>query len=856
MGKDWQKHPGCSIPELQQLSPVCICYHVGATSDHIGVDIDGPEAIAFLRGHGVDPLTANTWRIVRTSTADRLKLVFRVTPEQKAELAAGRKKVRVGQAEGNHGAPLELFASHGKQIVVLGNHHDKSGQHDDQYAWDGRLPAEAQPLPDAWMEILRGVFCGSQPLLPRPATSSNGNGHRPTTLAVPVPPSGHWDDTAKARAALAQLNVLDFADHDDWVRVGMALHSVGDPALLDDWDQWSAGDPSKYTPGECQKRWRSFNGGGAVTLGTLVHWAWGDGPKPWTTPQLQRAATDNWIPAVAPLRNGRAPQPTSNSADGGSQPPLTYRELLELALQATRDGDEDLEMATRAGIMGRFRRTDGQITAALFCLLTAQELGMKQQRRPTCRSIDLSVVEGLDWLVDGFIPKNDMAIVDAPMGGGKTLAALGMAFSVIDGSGFLDRSGASEQGKVLFIASDSGASPLRRALEDLDLMTHPAHATDGRRFHVWAAEKSQDAAAWDTSLTKCLQMLRFVREERIVLVVIDSCKAVTSRADVNYTDNQQVTALLTFFKEVVCPHCSILWINHDGTAFGATAGAKSWREIPSVCHSIERVKTDREANGQFREAVERDDVRGWVVRKSRLGAERRFQYTLDRDRGVLEVLPDVEIVGDCRMAILDVLTTAWRNGVESLTRTELINEVFARHQHSSHTVENTLTKLTGGRAPAVTRPRRGVYALAPRLRQAADAELQEEPAGGGSRKGSMLDGREKGKNTLVDNDLSISRQSPAGETQHSAILPREKHGRSGKASGDSGSREIPPQGHGLSRAQGVPAPWLLALLALRDADPDAHPATLVLGLPEQWGDITGRDAAAALDAWDAQQEAV
>lgn len=311
VGNGWQSHPGVTIAQLQQSSPACICWQVGATADHIAIDIDGPKVITFLRAHGLDPLTADTWRIVRTSNADRLKLVFRVTPEQKAELAAGRKSVRIG------GEEFAVFTGRGHQIVVLGNHHHKTKTangtetwiHDDQYLWAGKQPADAQPLPDAWMEILRGVFCGNQPLLPRPAPSINGNGHRPTAAVVPAPPSGRWDDAAKARAALALLWVEDYADHDDWVRVGMALHSVGDPALLDDWDRWSAGDPSKYTPGECGKRWRSFNGAGGVSLGSLIHWAWGDGPKPWTTPQPQRPDADEWIPegAPAPTGNGAIP---------------------------------------------------------------------------------------------------------------------------------------------------------------------------------------------------------------------------------------------------------------------------------------------------------------------------------------------------------------------------------------------------------------------------------------------------------------------------------------------------------------------------------------------------------------------
>lgn len=47
--------------------------------------------------------------------------------------------------------------------------------------------------------------------------------------------------------------------HDDWVKVGMALHheTDGSPEGLRLWDDWSS-NGGKYVHGECAKRWRSF----------------------------------------------------------------------------------------------------------------------------------------------------------------------------------------------------------------------------------------------------------------------------------------------------------------------------------------------------------------------------------------------------------------------------------------------------------------------------------------------------------------------------------------------------------------------------------------------------------------------
>jgi len=163
VGDGWEEHPGLSIDKLQAAAPECICWHVGADTRHIGIDIDGAKAAAFCQSHGCEPYTADTWRIIRTSNDERLKLVFTVTPEQKAALVDGAKTVKID------GQEFAVFAKPGTQIVVLGQHYTKESnytENDDQYAWAGRAPADAQPLPPEWFALLAGVFCGDRPLKP------------------------------------------------------------------------------------------------------------------------------------------------------------------------------------------------------------------------------------------------------------------------------------------------------------------------------------------------------------------------------------------------------------------------------------------------------------------------------------------------------------------------------------------------------------------------------------------------------------------------------------------------------------------------------------------------------------------
>lgn len=66
--------------------------------------------------------------------------------------------------------------------------------------------------------------------------------------------------------------------YQEWVNVGMALKDEG--FSCDIWDEWSKSD-SRYHPGECEKKWKTFNGaaGANVTFGTVMQMAFDGGFK-------------------------------------------------------------------------------------------------------------------------------------------------------------------------------------------------------------------------------------------------------------------------------------------------------------------------------------------------------------------------------------------------------------------------------------------------------------------------------------------------------------------------------------------------------------------------------------------------
>ena len=445
----------------------------------------------------------------------------------------------------------------------------------------------------------------------------------------------------------------------------------------------------------------------------------------------------------------RGPDPTSSEAKQRS-----WGELLNAMLEATIAGDDDALMEVRAETIGRYRRTDAQIEAALFKLHTQRQL--KGRALTTPASLDLSRISGMDWLIEGFVPDNDQTLLWGNAGGGKTTAALAKSCSVLMGTGLLDHEQQAPHRNVLFIASDSGAPPLYAAMQEMGMADMP-DVQDGpqKRFHVWASDPDQGMTAWVADLRGCIQLLEFVRKQQIGLVLIDSCKAVCSGAGLDYANNQLVTALLTYFKEVICPHTAVVWLNHDGVAKGAHAGAKAWKEIPSMVHSIIR---EENKDGSFV-----NSRRLWRVTKSRMGICREFYYELNQ--GELKLCPNQEKVGNCLARVVDVLAGALElEGQESLSKADLTERICKHGGPSRKTLDNTLSTATRAKHPEVCRAGRGRYKLAPRI---ADAL-----------KGCMLNGKEQGQNVVVERDLAISRQVPMGSSVNSQDFPRENVGKS------------------------------------------------------------------------------
>ncbi|KKL81995.1 hypothetical protein LCGC14_1989180, partial [marine sediment metagenome] len=147
-------------------------------------------------------------------------------------------------------------------------------------------------------ELLLDIDLTDANLVPRSADN--------TVPSKPLPEgiSGHIEGATPGNAidalqCLQKLSVERASNYDEWIRVGMVLHSIDpSPIMCAAWDAWSKRS-SKWQEGTCADEWRTFTSDheNPVGLGTLIQWVEQDESeqKPQQRPSLERTEGDEII---------------------------------------------------------------------------------------------------------------------------------------------------------------------------------------------------------------------------------------------------------------------------------------------------------------------------------------------------------------------------------------------------------------------------------------------------------------------------------------------------------------------------------------------------------------------------------
>jgi hypothetical protein len=173
-------------------------------------------------------------------------VIFRTTPEARSARTDGELR----------------FQAEGAQTALPPSRHS-SGR---RYQWRaGHSPNDIPPaLAPPWM-VRRYSAEAKSRKEPSPTSSS-------TVTSTD-------GDLARVLSALAGLKDARADEYDDWLHVGMALHSFDDgDEMLSHWDEWSK-KSDKYQEDECQGKWESFSRDreGGLTIATLFQMAYADG---------------------------------------------------------------------------------------------------------------------------------------------------------------------------------------------------------------------------------------------------------------------------------------------------------------------------------------------------------------------------------------------------------------------------------------------------------------------------------------------------------------------------------------------------------------------------------------------------
>ncbi len=278
----------------------------------LAIDADGPLAEAKLQelSQGHLPPTVS-WT---SGKVGRRQILYQIPSENHDKI----KTLKLDCGEGQH---LE-FRWDGCQSVLPPSLHPETGQYQWLVSPSEQNVAEAPP----W--LLDFLLKQQQPHTPQPLKRRFN----------PVHSYNQWTDIEWAQSYLQAIDRYRADDYDQWLQVGMALHSISN-SLLEDWDAWSR-QSSKYKPGECERKWRSFKPEGGIGIGSLAHLAKSDG---WQPPRSVRTLPSS-LDALSSI-----PSPTPRSKKKKMEL-SQLRPLIEEAILQDIKGVKRTEMVSKLSL--------------------------------------------------------------------------------------------------------------------------------------------------------------------------------------------------------------------------------------------------------------------------------------------------------------------------------------------------------------------------------------------------------------------------------------------------------------------------------------------------------------------------
>ena len=374
---------------------------------------------------------------------------------------------------------------------------------------------------------------------------------------------------------------------------------------------------------------------------------------------------------------------------------------INFLIESIKNQNEDDEMVFRAYLKSKFKLSDEQLNKYLFKAFIKEKLPDK----PTDNDcVNMADVEPITYLMDGWLLRGDICLTYGESGAGKTTHALWKAYNYAKGKNILDRNAECDAGKSLFICTDGGVNTFKKAMLDLDIENDAVFKKgSNQKIFVWGYDSAQGQEAWGADINGVIKLEKFIKEKDISNVVIDSAKSVSSRAGISYIDNDAVRVLLSYIREGIAQpnNCHIEFLSHDGTAKGAHAGAKTWREEPSM---VIRLKANIDEETKEEKGVTAEFIKD---RAANVDPRRTVIYKLENNEMVLD--DEKKIVGSCDDVIIEIMKNFYKVGKKKVRRSEIIEQAYLQASAKRKTVDNTLGNMVNNRK--LSRPQKGFYSL-------------------------------------------------------------------------------------------------------------------------------------------------
>jgi len=368
------------------------------------------------------------------------------------------------------------------------------------------------------------------------------------------------------QSALKVIPGQGAGSRDQWVKVGMAIHSELPTDLgLTLWSAWSAEDPEyseEWSKGTnpCEEVWKSFKRG-SVSLGTLFWMADQQMPgRLWLSEDLRKVVADVEGDTTLRIRNVT----------------ISYAEVIKRAKEL-QDLDNPAEMAHRMNALAL--EAGYRDAGALERLLISQ---IQYEQRDDDMDIGQLLEKDLtlEYLIPDLMPSPGVVMIHGAGGDGKSMTAWTLAKHVARGLPFSIRGDMVpvKQGKVLILNGDQSEVQVKQQMQDLDL-----NGNDPIRVVM----------GWD--LNWYLRFVKMIQKHQPALVIIDSITGCSrgSAFDENRKEFAGPIYWLANNNGRLFPACTILLVHHSNKS-GGFRGTTAIRDAVDEVWSL-RKPSEKEA---------------------------------------------------------------------------------------------------------------------------------------------------------------------------------------------------------------------------------------------------------------------